>query len=280
MYFYHHTPYNQDPPILKSNTGVEVHKGALIKASNVGLNSAGVKAVPAGLFIARVGNENRFLPRDKTTAAVSSSDTIAVNYPELFLVGDNLIQVEALGTIALGGTWAQNELLTVSIGDKTFTFVNADAASTTGAAVATDAVVALNASHLGSKARFTASSGTINVYVTADMGDLAAVTNSASGTETVTNFDYNYASLGTILSIDHEAKTLTLTTNSAQDLDSGAAFGVAVDEVFGLYDHSIDFTKRPQLGIKAITGCAGVYEVALPYFDQYLRQMFPKIFVD
>jgi hypothetical protein len=253
----------------------------------VGLNEYGVKAVPAGLFIANVGGIDRFLPEDRvrTTALLTSARVIKVNYPELFLAGDVLYRTEPRGLVTLALTWAAGDKVRIvfsepSLGiqvEYTHTQIGADLA-----ALDDEIVAALNLSTnpLSKYARFeVGTAGQIVIISKGLVFNIAvSITNASNGTGVVTTAISSTPSLvGTIAGVDHVNRELDLVADAAVAVSIGSSIGVLTDEIYGLYNHSVDFTDRPLCTLKAIDRCDRVYTTALPYFDHQLMARFPRL---
>ena len=280
-------PFNQDKPVIGSHF-FSAEKSVTLSATYVGLNEYGVKAVPAGLFIANVGGVDRFLPRDtvRTTALTSSSSTVVkVNYPELFQAGDVLYALEPEGLVTAAATWAAGDTATIrfsepSLGiDVSYTHTQVGANL---AALDDEIVAALNLSTnpLAKYARFeVGTAGQIKIFSkglvftisvssqTAGDGTLVATTQLASAPRLI----------GTVSNVDYANKELDLVAASTVSLAAGGQLGTLTQEIYGLYNHSVDFTDRPLCTLKAIDRCDRVYTTALPYFDHQLMARFPRL---
>jgi hypothetical protein len=280
-------PFNQDKPVIGSHY-FSAEKSVTLSATYVGLNEYGVKAVPAGLFIANVGGIDRFLPRDtvRTTAITGSSSTaIKVNYPELFRAGDVLYALEPEGLITLSGTWAADDTVTIRFSEASLG-INIQSTLTSGGALSAfdDAAVAelnLSTNPLSKYARFeVGTTGQIKVFskglvftmsVTEgadDVSGAAAVTTQLAPAPRL---------IGTVSNVDYANKELDLGAAAAVSLAAGGQLGTLTQEIYGLYNHSVDFTDRPLCTLKAIDRCDRVYTTALPYFDHQLMARFPRL---
>ncbi len=280
MYWNQESPYVNDVAILRSVENIEAVTSVAVSAANVGLNSDGVKAVPAGLFLARVGSADRYLPRDKTRSAVSTSvAAIPVNYPQLFLPGDQIFALEKFATLTVGGTLVVGERVYFSYKDTTVTYV---LGSTSAATEATALSAALNAS-VGFAEKglsFTnPSNGVIGIFsmVGGDNENFVS-SNSAAGTFTLTAFA-DQGLVGTISGVDYANREIDLVANAAIALRSGAVVGTQISKLYGLNIHSEVYTNKPVCHLNAITGSSGVYQARLPYWDELLRERFPKLYV-
>lgn len=281
-------PIDQDKPVVGSHH-FSAERSVQIEKANVGNNKYGDKWVPAGLFIAKVEGETRFLPRDLVQGDVeTTSNQVSVRYPELFKVGDALYATEPVGLITLAATWAAGDTVKIqftvgSMGIQTqylHTQVGANLA-----ALDDELVAALNleTNPLSTYARFeVGTAGQIIVYSKGLPLELsvAAVT-AGDGTAVVTD-EINLAPryVGDVLFVDYEGQVLTLSANAAEAISEGGQIGTLTEELYGFYNHSIDFTERPSVTIKAIDRCDRVYTACLPYFDHQLVARFPRVKFD
>lgn len=279
-------PYTQDKAIVGS-IYFNATKSVTIAGSNVGLNSSGKKVVKPGLFLADVGGVNRFLPRDTVQAAVTASTTTAieVTMPELFLAGDVLYQLEPKGLITLADTWAADDTVTIRFYDSsqginveyTHTQVGANLA-----ALDDELVAALNTSTnvLNKYARFeVGTAGQIYIYSRGlEFTTEVAATTAGDGTATVTTqVDPTPILVGTVSNVDYANSELDLAAASVISMGVGARIGTLTNDIYGLYNHSIDFTDVPYCDVKAITRADRIYKEALPYYDMALDVRFPNL---
>jgi len=280
MYWNQESPYTVDKAILKSVENIESVTSIAVSASNVGMNIDGVKAVPAGLFLAKVSGVNRYLPRDKTRASVSTSvAAIPVNYPELFKAGDILFPLEKSATLTIGGTLVAGEKVYFSYKGTTVTYTLGSTSTTTEATALAAALTA--SAELAEKGLYftNPSNGVVGIFsmVGGDNENFVS-SNSDSGTFTLTAFA-DQAVLGTVSSVDYANQEIDLVANAAVALRSGAVVGTLVDKIYGLQIHSGVYTNKPLCHLNAITGASGVYQGNLPYWDELLRETFPKLHV-
>jgi hypothetical protein len=286
MYWNIQKPINQDPAIIGSMY-FSAEKSVVIDATNVGLDSTNVRAVPAGLFVARVGGVDRFLPRDtvRETAVGTGAATVKVNYPELFKVGDVLYATEPEGLITLADTWAADDTVTIRLRERSLGIETAYTHTQVGANLAAlddELVTALNLSSnpLAQYARFeVGTAGQVKVFSKGLEFELeVAVVTAGDGVAAVTTqVDPTPRLIGTIASIDNVNKTITLGANAAVALAVGGQVGTLTEEIYGLYNHSIDFTDKPVVVIKAIDRADRVYLAQMPYFDHQLMARFPRM---
>ena len=279
-------PFNQDKAIVGSiyfNAEASVN----VSSDNVGYDQYGKKSVPAGLFLAKVAGVDRFLPADyvRETAVATNSTQVKVNMPEVFKVGDVLYATEPEGLITAAATWAAGDTATIrfsepSLGiDVSYTHTQVGANL---AALDDEIVAALNSSSnpLAKYARFeVGTAGQITVFSKGLVFTISVSSNTAGdGTLVATTQLVDTPRLiGTISAIDFANRTITLGANAAVAVSVGGHIGTLVEQVYGLYNHSVDFTDRPVQTLKAIDRADRVYSVALPYLNGRLVAQFPRI---
>lgn len=279
-------PYNQDKPIVGSYY-FSAEKSLNISRENVGLNKEGIRAVEAGLFTARVNGVNRFLPRAlvRDVAVTTGSNQVQIKQPEVFKTGDVLYALQPEGLITLGGVWAAGDTVTIRFNEPslglstsyTHTLVGADLNALDDELIAT---LNLATNPLSSYATFTVGAlGEINVLSKGLVFNISVTEGAAgTGTATVTNqLNAEPRLVGTVAAIDHANQTLTLAANAAVGVPVNGQIGTLTEEIYGLYNHSIDFTDKTYCVIKAIDRCDRIYTAALPYFDEQLRARFPRM---
>lgn len=286
MYWNIQKPINQDPAIIGS-MHFSAEKSVTVSQANVGLDSNNVRAVPAGLFVARVGGVDRFLPRDlvRETAVATNSTVVKVNYPEIFNVGDMLYATEPEGLITLTDAWAPDDTLRIELRERSLGIDVAYTHTQVGAdldALDDELVTALNlpSNPLAQYARFeVGGSGEILVFSKGLEFQLSVAASTAgAGTAAVTTqVDPAPRFVGVVASIDAPNRTITLSANATVAIAVGGQIGTLTDEIYGLYNHSIDFTDKPVVVIKAIDRADRVYTAQMPYFDHQLMARFPRM---
>ena len=287
-YWNQRRPYRQDKPIIGSEHGVETPPRATstIAQQYVSRDEYGDWVVPAGLFTARVGGVDRFLPRAVATAAVATtSPTVAVTPHQVFVAGDTIEIIQNYAVVGFDGTWVANETLTVTIDGIPGTHTVVDIAL---ADLADQAAVSLNGSPAGRVAEFV-SNGAGNIFVFAKQPyaslSIAVAETSTAGTALVGGGATNLAGvgteIGTVSVVDFANKSLTLEANAAVDVPPGVRVGIAsgLEHVYGLYNHSIDFERESYKALKGIVGASMIYKDNLPYWDSDLAERFPKLTV-
>jgi hypothetical protein len=272
--------YNADPQIVAFADMQEAPISATVTNKYVSADKDGRKSVPAGLFIARRSGsmELSFLPRATVTQASStSSPTLKLNLLAPFVEGDVLYAVEPYAAITISSV-ANGQTIILTVNGKQLSIT-----ATTN--VVADAVNALAT---------TIPSSVIGQYVTAVPATTAGKVYlysrtkeeyplTVAGTATtaidggVTKLTTQTTPLGTIASINPTTNTVTLTGNANWVAPVGAHIGVSVEDILGLHVHSHDFSTTPSKHINGITGAIGIYEAALPYLDDEIKERFPKM---
>ena len=275
-------PFNNDKAVVASIYFNAV-RAVSVDAQYVGLNSQGLKVVPSGLFLASVNGQARFLPRDYAKTAVTTSDnSVEVSLPEVFVVGDTLYHLEAEGLVTVAAGSAGDTVTIRFVDDSNginVGYTHTQVGGTT-AELTAELISVLNSmtNALSSYARFESdAAGAIKVF---SKGGRFTITTSSTGTATATatnQLDTDEKEIGTISGIDHANGRLTLSANSGVAFSAGARIGTLVDEVYGLYNHSVDFTNKPYCDLKAIERCDRVYKSGMPYFDTQLALQFSNM---
>lgn len=248
------------------------------------------RSVPAGLFVAEIGsNQYRFLPRTKTSEAITTSSPNAslgkLSY--LFKTNDVLYAVEPYAVINLGGSIANGQVLTVTVGGRP-TSINL-----TSGVVGDQATVVANgvnsAPYLSSIVKAVADvvNGKVVLLswdgVTEHPLSISGTAVSTGGTSiagSVTKLTTNATPIGTIASINGESGTATLTSNASAALPAGVNIGVYVNNILGLHVHSVDYTSAEIRDLALYTEALGVRIHLLPYFDGDIARRFPNMQFD
>ncbi|GAA6622912.1 hypothetical protein [Scytonema sp. NUACC26] len=267
--------YTVDPPIF-ATTNSEHHiasESVSISAAHVSINNAAVKAVPAGLFVAKVGNVNRFLPRSTVkTATSTSANTLQPVVPQVFIPGDVLYVIQPYATITITSVSAtQTQTVTVSGYTATATATTSNTTIT-----AQEVVTAIN--NTAGINQFVYALNLANVVYVFGKDGVSTYAISEGGTVTSTlsgaALAFNTTAIGTIQGYDYTTGTFTLAANATVALPIGAVVGVLVDEIYGLHNHSIDFTIYPNHTIALYTQSAACRIQHLPHFDDNIRNIF------
>jgi len=277
-------PFNQDKAVVGS-IYFNAEASVTIESDNVGLNQYGSKSVPAGLFIAKVNGVNRFLPADyvRGAAVATGSPTVQVNMPEVFKTGDVLYATEPEGLVTASGTWAAGDTATIRFSEPSLGIDVSYTHTQVGAALGDlddEIVAALNlpSNPLSKYARFEV--GTIGQIKIFSKGLVFAISVAKTNSNTLiatTQLVSTPRLIGTVASINYATRTLTLGADAAVAVGVGGHVGTLAEEIYGLYNHSVDFTDRPVQVLKAIDRADRVYLSAVPYINGRLIAKFDRI---
>jgi hypothetical protein len=274
--------YRNDPAIF-ADSNYTSGNNITIDGSGIQVNATSTeKEVRAGMFVCKVGNDFRYLPRtDVTAGATTSEAVITVDIPEVFKVGDVLYPVELYALITLGGTIASTESMTITISGVTNTFVST---STSLDAMATGLVNAINNHPITKQlVRAVANASTIWIYGLDGISNysVAVAENSASGTITITTggaaLVVPNTAIGTISSINMTNDRITLTANAAIAVPVGMKIGVRIDDFYGLDVSSRNFTDFAIAEIATYECANAVRTQFLPYLDGDVRRRLPRM---
>lgn len=279
------TSYNLDNEIFAATAGLRSPVHVLIDATKCQANADNLKPLLPGTFISGTNDAARPLPRTKisTTAVTASSTTvITVEDASFFVPTDVLRILPPSAEIALTGTWAEADTLTVTVGGVSASYV-LDAGDTTRAIAVASAAAAFNAdSSLSKMATFLAAGDSLFLYaddfitpysiaesvVTAGDGDAAV---QDSQTVLVPN-----KTIGTIDTdgVSDANNQITIASAAAYDVPIGMPVGV-VSTPLGMLGSGIDLTfDAPEQGLYT---SGSVYGDRLPYWDGELKRLFPEI---
>lgn len=283
-YWNQHKPYGVDKAIVAFADDISTPHSLTVTSDYLGIDADGRKALTAGHFVARVGSNYRFLPRATVSTAFSTgAATGNVSSPaNVFIPGDVLYIVHPYASITFASTWAINDTVTITVNGISLTVT---AASATLATIATAVAAAINASaQLGSIVQAFATGAQVFIYA-ANGRSLYSISSAEStvgtGTAAVDNsataLAFNNTAIGTVSVVNPSTGLITLTGNAGINVPVGARIGVKVNEVLGVYPHSIDFTDQPRKEIAPVKQARGVYIGALPYYDTALAEDLPGI---
>jgi hypothetical protein len=274
-------PFVREKPIVAFVDGVETPHSVMLSNSRVAFNEEGKKTVPEGIFICRIGSEFHCLPRAKATAAFSTtSNAGSIDLSRLFTAGDVLTVIEGHQVVTFSGTWNANSVIEITLptGAKKSLTLGAGTGVVSLPTVALILANYINSDPVASGFMFASPMGNSTyIYNKHELAppEIALSTNNG-GTLTVDSKG-SFSMIGTILKVDTSTGSVMLTENSQVNVPVGAHVGVVVDEVYGVYPHAMDLTNKPKFAVAPVSGAHGIYEGALPYFDNDLRRRFPKI---
>ena len=278
-YFNQSQTFNTDKAILAFTEGNIANISVTIDNTYVGLNSELRRVVPEGLFVAEVGNVNRFLPRAKVTQAISASATTFKMSPyNIFVPGDILFVNDPYSILTVAASSAtQTQVITVNGRSATATVTTSDTTTS-----ATEIAAAINSAAYLNQMVYAISDASA-VYIFSKNG-ITNIPITESGTVTATLSSAilatNNTAIGTISNIDPVTGTITLAANASVALPIGTGIGVPVNNILGLHVHSVDFTLATAKSCALYTQAAGVRTQYLPYFDGLIKDLFPKMLFD
>jgi len=279
MSFASRTNYKLDKPILAYDKGNVWGRSILMTNEKVALNSEGSRLIPEGVFLSRVGEDVRILPRAKVTQATTTGTATLKMSPYFqFVAGDvlNILEPYAIITAATVGV---GQTLIVTVGGFAATYTSE---TTVLADFFAEAATFFNdAPILGTTANFVASATQLFVFaadgVTLHSIEVAGTVGTPAITGAATALAFNNTAVGTILATDEASEVVTLTGNASVALPVGVSIGVRTNEVYGLSVKSQDMTVKNRYNFACLTESSGVRVKFLPYFDGSLAQAFPKI---
>lgn len=275
--------YAVDPAILV-NVGADINvanRNCYVTSDFITLNAEAKSEVPAGLFVATTtAGVDRFLPRTKTTTAVTASSTTTVTLSpyNIFVPGDVLHTVEPYVTLTVT-TVSAAQTVTVTLEGVVAT---ATATTTNTTTTASEVVTAINSTPI-MKDRVYAINAANVVYIYSKNGVSlytlttgGTVTSAALGNSGV--MAHNNTAIGTISSIAYATGIATLTAAATATVPIGANLGVrAISDIKGLHIHAQDFTVIKAKPLSLYADSVGVRTQLLPYFDFTLISKFPNI---
>ena len=274
--------YRQQKDIFLYPNNNEANRNAAIDNDTIALNADGKRYVPEGMFVALVGGVARYLPRVKVTTATSTGSATVVCTPaQILKANDVLYVVEPYATIAIGGTVAANNIVTVTIDN----YALAVTATTTVLADLVTAVKnAINADNILNQKVFALTAGTtiyvfakdgVSTYPIAVAETSDAVTVAIGGSATELRYG---AALGTVSSVATDSVTVTLTGNASAVLPVGTHIGVrTISEVLGVDADQHDYTDAETQTIGVYDISSGVRENFLPYIDGDVKRRLSRI---
>lgn len=283
--------YLADPDILAGVHGLRSPIHRTINLDYVSADSDGRKFLPAGTFYSDLGGGYaRPLPRTKVTADVGTgTPTLPVTTPQNFIVGDVLLALIPFGKVTIAsssGGWAAADTITVTLNSLTYVYtVLAEdiggSLSATNTNIAAKVVALLNA-QASKYVTATANAGVVQLLsATGQAYSLAASDTGTNGTATASGSALvGGGSVGTVLSVNVDAKTITLAANNATALFSGQAIG-AIGSPLGMMVQSLLLDAgAPFVGDMPEQGLytsASVRLELLPYYDGEIKALLPEI---
>lgn len=286
-YWTRKTSHISDPAVIAFPDGVSTPYSITLADTGIPADLEGNKTFPAGMFIANAGGVDRLLPRATvTTNAIVASTTTALTLSPymVFKTGDVIRVVEPYATVTLSGSIANTETVTVTINGVAIVYTASG--SPTLAAAAT-AITALINTDSRTKGIVNAIADGAVIYIFAKNGisnyTLTAADTAASGTATassatlLSNVSVGTVAATTVVQTSGNIGTVTLASAASVSLPVGAHIGVLVDEIYGVYPHSVDMSDKAAVDIAPVAAAHGVYKAALPYHDFDIERRLPEL---
>lgn len=281
MPFINRRNFSEEKQIFWFAEGNVTTKNVAVTNEFLSPDAEGLKLVNAGMFVADVAGDIRFLPRLTLTAATSTGSKSVVGTPVVpFVAGDVLYVVEPQATVTIGGTVAEGDVVTITINGIP---VTATAATTTLADLVALAAANINSNtQVKDLVKAIVSGGVIYLYAIDGVSTYSIAVAETSSAVTIavggsaTQFAYG-AAIGTVASVSVATNTITLEANASAVVPIGAHLGVRVNSVLGLDNHQREFNYETTQNFGLFTESNGVKENLLPYVDGDLKRRFSKL---
>ena len=281
MPFINRRNFNEEKQIFWFAEGNVTTKNVAVTNEFLSPDAEGLKLVNAGMFVADVAGDIRFLPRLTLTAATGTGSKFVVGTPVVpFVAGDVLYVVEPQATVTIGGTVAEDDVVTITINGIP---VTATAATTTLADLVALAAANINSNtQVKDLVKAIVSGGVIYLYAIDGVSTYSIAVAETSSAVTIavggsaTQFAYGTA-IGTVASVSVATNTITLEANASAVVPIGAHLGVRVNSVLGLDNHQREFNYETTQNFGLFTESNGVKENLLPYVDGDLKRRFSKL---
>lgn len=275
-FFKRYRTYESEGDIFQVPHGTRTTKSAMVTNAYISTDKEGLKQLPAGIFIAKVFDSNgntifRPLPHATVTVASStSSPRFKVAMPYVLYSGDQLFITDSYTTLTVGST----AIGTLTYAGQTVSYTPTGAANVTEAA--TKWASYLNTTSLSRTFRFLSSADKLYVLTNDGFSALQVTPTGGLGTTAVTTA-VNSTAIGTVQSIDTTTEEVVLTANAAVVVPVGFNVGAKVNEIYGLYSHSLVFTDYRSEIDCAIVDEAKLKKARLPFWAEYIRLDCPRL---
>ena len=274
---YRETDYDSDNKILAGVAGLRSPVHITLDETKFTAGTDGLKCVEAGFWVSEsTDNLGRVLPRAKTTAAATTTDSVlTLDNVQPFVATDELYVVPASVQVDLGAAWAIGDTLTVTVAGLPFTYtaIAAGDAAAFGAAFAD----AFNANPATRRLAQAIAGTTAVTIVSADYAVPHTITVAATGSTATIDGGLTiltpFRALGTVQSVDVANNTLTLTAPATVNVAEGVPVGTG-DKPIGFHLRSHDFEE--ECGAAMYTSLSGK-RGAFPYLDAGLEAEFVEI---
>lgn len=295
-FFNRQTTFRQDKPVLASCNDISRARSATLRKESYSRSPDGKISSPEGIFVARyfdsVAGKDLYrpLPRVELVSDVldgaTTSFAVKGGYSQVLLAGDVLNIVEPIAAnspfVINGGA---GNVASFVVNGATYSFT-----TTETAAVDVAAEIAAYFNGIPQVAELyylAAEAGAANLHVyitdgkTLDVNVADATAGSAFSVPAVLGpAVLNTTAVGTVSQIDPTTGDVVLTAaaGAGVDLPPGAHIGVtSIKEIYGLYEHSLDFTEFKDNYDIGLVHEAQVYRGALPYFDGTIKAALPQL---
>ncbi len=263
----------EHPKTIVMHPGMGVTKGATVYKESLTLDVES-PTVPAGMFVSKSGDAERFLPRAKLTAPTdTAANAIAVDLTPVFKPGDELRVVEPYlevdGTNFVAGEEynliVDRAKLRISLAGDLGISKNQYIVDAIAASLFSDLIYGI-ADDANDKIYFFSSDGI--THRSLQLENLTAI-----GTFTVDGI-LNYAAeaIGIIAAFNQVDKSFILTTNNALALPEGTKVGVVISAILGLAIEAYSFLQKPFINVGLTTCNPLVYSENLPYLDGQIKK--------
>jgi hypothetical protein len=282
MVYLSHKKYTQEKNIFLYPNNNEANRNAAINNDTIQLNADAKRFVPEGMFVCLVGDTARYLPRATvSTATATNAATVVCSPSQIFKAADVLYVVEPYASVAIGGTVAVADVVTITIDGYALAVT---ATTTVLADLVTLVKNSINADNVLNQKVFALTAGTsvyifakdgVSTYTIAVAETSDAVTIAIGGSATRLGFG---TALGTVSSVSVATNTVTLTGNAAAVVPVGTHIGVrTVSQILGVDAHQRDYTDAETQTIGVYDISSGVRENFLPYIDGDIKRRLPRI---
>ena len=283
--------YSVDPDILAGVHGLRSPIHRTIDINYISPDTLGRKYLPAGQFFQDLGNGYcRPLARAKVSVDTGTGTAIIpVNFAQIFVPNDVIRSLAPSGKVTITSSstgWAAGDTITVTIDgqDFVYTVLAGDIGGTLTATNTTlaSAIVTLLTAQAGRFVTASAAANVVQLYSATNQDDsLAASDTGVNGTATASGAVLvGGQAVGTVLSVQPDAKTITLAANNATALLAGQTIGI-YGKAIGmtvqalLLDSNLPLSGHmPEQGLYT---SASVRLALLPYYDALIKADLPEI---
>ena len=274
------TTFDQDKPILAFPHDARFPRSAQVVKDDIQVGANGKRSLPAGFLVARVteASVERFrpLPRVALTAdATTGSAILTAGMPWVVKQGDELFVLEPHTSSAVTGT---TNVTAVTYEGQTFSFTPPGGTPQDNAI----AIAAFFNDQYTIRDKFTFVANDDDVWIYAKDGisllDIELVAAGEWVTTGVQTLAFENTAVGTVSFVSTVDDSINLAANAGVFVPSGAHLTTrTINEVYGMYIHSLDFTEFKQNYDLGLLSEGRVYLGALPYWDGNIGNYLPEI---